>query len=48
MVASIAALILFPAKAMLLLSLLFVLSGILRWMAGTEQEDDDILEPITK
>ena len=48
MVASIIALILFPAKAMLLLSLLFVLSGILRWMAGTEQEDDDILEPITK
>ncbi|MBD3275329.1 MAG: CDP-diacylglycerol--serine O-phosphatidyltransferase [Candidatus Marinimicrobia bacterium] len=48
MVASIVALILFPAKAMLLLSLLFVLSGILRWMAGTEQEDDDILEPITK
>jgi len=40
-------LLIFGAKILLLLTILFNLAGIVRWMAGVEQ-DDEIAEPITK
>lgn len=40
-------LIIFQGKALLILALLFNLGGIIRWMAGSE-ENDEVVEPLTK
>lgn len=37
----------FTSRALLIMTFLFVLSGIVRWMAGTE-EDEQVYKPLTK
>jgi len=44
---SIVLIIIFRSRALLVLSFLFILGGIIRWMAGTE-EDEQVVKPLTK
>ncbi|MBS1272086.1 MAG: hypothetical protein MAGBODY4_01224 [Candidatus Marinimicrobia bacterium] len=47
LIIAILALIIVPGRSLLIIALLFNVGGIVRWMAGSENEDE-IVEPLTK